>query len=174
MNFQFQNLDQQTRELMLEEIQTAIATDQIYFSSRFTAEGNANWIGWLQEAAQSHDEHWLAYTIDASGAIKGFEDRSKPKGGYTIAHVPHTAAATLADGQFNRFYIAAICRRAIGQTKNEVIVYRARPSDQPRPESQALEGSSLNARDLLDQVRNIKESFKCELLKPNSGLSVKI
>jgi len=174
MKFKFNNLDAETRALMKEEIERAIQTNEIYSSTRFNAAGESNWIQWLIQAAEEHDAHWLAYQIEACAGMKDFEGRAKPSGGYTVAHVPHTAAETIAEGQFNRFYIAAVCLRAIGIDKKEVIVYRARQRGEPRPESRELEGASLNAQELLEQVRSKQQSFKCELLKPNSGLSVQI
>jgi hypothetical protein len=105
MKFDFKDLDDRTRELMKEEIRLAISNNEIYYSTRFNAVGSEHWIAWLDAAAESHDEHWLAYQIEASGGMKDFEGRAKPTSGYTVAHVPHTAAETLAEGQFNRFYI---------------------------------------------------------------------
>lgn len=172
MKFDFKDLDDATRALMKEEIDLATSNSEVYFSARFNSIGNDNWISWLTEAAQSHDEHWLAYQIEASGGMKDFEGRAKPTGGYTVAHVPHTAAETMAEGQFNRFYIAAVCRRAIDSGQKDVTVYRARQRGEPRPESRALEGTTMDAQSLLDQVRSKNQSFRCELLKPNSGLSV--
>lgn len=174
MKFNFTNLDEQTRVLMKEEIARAAANDEIYFSARFNNIGSSNWVTWLTEAADSHDEHWLAYQIEASDGMKDFEGRAKPKGGYTVAHVPHTASETMADGQFNRFYIAAVCRRAIEADQSTVTIYRARHRGEQRPESIALEGTPTNARTLLERVRGKQTSFGSALLKPNSGLSVQL
>ena len=174
MKFNFTNLDEQTRALMKEEIARAADNDEIYFSARFNDIGSSNWVSWLTEAADSHDEHWLAYQIEASGGMKDFEGRAKPTSGYTVAHVPRTAAETMADGQFNRFYIAAVCRRAIEAGQNDVTIYRARHRGEPRPGSIALEGTTTNARALLEQVRGKQTSFGCTLLKPNSGLSIQL
>lgn len=103
--------------------------------------------------------------------MEDFEKREKPKGGYTIAHVPHTASQTQADCQFNRFYMAAICRQAINNNKI-VTVYRAKLRSNPRPESINIEGTTINAETLLAEMRSKSLSLKCDLLKPNSGLSV--
>lgn len=170
--FSFKKLDARTRTLMTEEISSAQKSGAIYFSTRFTQLGTDSWPAWLLGAAGEFDEHWLAFQIEAVNAMKHLETRAKPKGGYTVTHVPDTAAETLADGQFNRFYIAAICRRAIEDGQSSVLVYRAKHSDNPRPESLALEGKARNATALLGEVRNKDQSLKCDLLKPNSGLSI--
>ena len=170
--FNFTKLDERTRLLIIEEIRRAENSSNIYFSTRFNDAGTKGWITWLSAAAQEHDEHWLAYQLEAFGAMKHLEERAMPKGGYTTAHVPDTAAETMAEGQFNRFYMAAICRRAIEDGVPNVKVYRAKRRGEPRPESRALEGTSRNASSLLEELRNKNSSLKCDLLKPNTGLSI--
>lgn len=170
--FTFTKLDQRTRALMVEEISAAHGSGQLYYSSRFTDGGQRQWPTWLLNAAREYDEHWLAYQIEAAGAMKHLEARAKPAGGYALVHVPDTAAETLADGQFNRFYIAAICRRALEDGKASVRVYRGKERSVPRPESVALEGSAKDAAALLGEVRDRARSLQCDLLRSNSGLSV--
>jgi hypothetical protein len=170
--FFFKKLDARTRSLMAEEISSAQKSGQLYYSKRFTQVGTDAWPTWLLGAAKGFDEHWLAVQIEAANAMDRLETRSKPKGGYTVAHVPDTAAKTLAENQFNRFYIAAICRRAIEDGHPFVHVYRAKQSDSSRPESVALEGTARDAASLLADVRSKDLTLKCDLLKPNSGLSV--
>jgi len=170
--FNFTKLDQRTRKLMVEEILSAQKSGEIYYSTRFTDLGVQQWPGWLSAAAQNDNEALLAYQIEANGAMKHLETKAKPKGDYTTAHVPDTASETLADGQFNRFYIAAICRRALEDEKSSVLIYRAKDRNAPRTDSINLEGTSRDASALLNEVRNKISSLKCDLLKPNSGLSV--
>lgn len=170
--FEFIKLDTRTRSLMAEEITLARNSGELYYSARFTDAGKRNWPDWLLLGAKEHDEHWLEFQLEAGSAMKQFETRAKPKGGYTQAHVPETAAETFTDGQFNRFYIAAICRRALEDGKSSVRVYRAKQRGEPRPESRALEGTSRDATDLSHQVRSKERSLDCDLLRPNSGLSV--
>jgi hypothetical protein len=40
--------------------------------------------------------------------------------------VPVTAADTLAEGEFNRFYLRGLCRRASAANMAEIEVYRAK------------------------------------------------
>jgi len=171
-NFSFTKLDARTRTLMAEEILSAQKSGALYYSTRFTSVGTSSWPAWLLEAAREHDEHWLSFQIEAANAMKHLETRAKPKGGYTVAHVPDTAAETVADGQFNRFYIASNCSRAIEDGHSSVRVYRAKHRGDPRPESLALVGATKDAAGLLAEVRSKELSLKCDLLKPNSGLSV--
>ena len=172
MALSFRNLDAETRKEMLVEIEAAIPANDLYFSKRFTDEGTTAWPSLLQEAAREHDDHWLAYQLEASGHIKGLEGSRTPTGGYTTKHVPHTAAETMAEGQFNRYYMMGVCRRAISNGSGHVTVYRAKEVNNPRPESQAMIDQQLNAEALLKQIRAVDTSLGHELLKPNSGLSV--
>lgn len=103
-----------------------------------------------------------------------FEEADKPSGGYTVKHVPHTASKTIAEGQFSRFYILGICKRARAEGISHLIVYRAKGRSDPRPESQSLIGKRLSIDEIESQLKETKASFKSQLVKPNSGISVKL
>lgn len=172
MSFNFLNLDPTTRGFMLDEIQAARQDKNIYYSKRFNDLGIARWPDLLEEAARSHDEHWLAYQIEAEGLMKGLESARTPSGGYTIKYVPHTAAETMAEGQFNRYYILGVCRRALAEGRPSVVVYRAKARADHRPESDALIDTAIPAQTLIEQLRPCQISLGHALLQPNSGLSV--
>jgi len=106
-----------------------------------------------------------------SGAMKHLKSHKKPWD-YNLEYVPDARAEMLASGQFNRFYMAAICRRALADGEPSVIIYRAKQRRNPREESQLLEGTSRDANDLLNELRNNDLCLKCELSKINSGLSI--
>src|SRR5882672_7036480 len=116
---------------MLNAIDEAERSNNIYYSARFNEAGNEQWLPLLKEAAREHDEHWLAYQLEANVLMKDFEGAQTPFGGYTIKHVPHTAAETMAEGQFNRFYMLGLCKRASAEGVSHLIVYRARESSDP-------------------------------------------
>lgn len=172
--FEFKNLNEVTRSSMLQAIEEAELTGNIYYSARFNQAGNDQWLSLLKQAARQFNEHWLAYQIEANRLMKTLEGAHTPSGGYTIKHVPHTAATTMAEGQFNRFYILGLCRRARDEGISNLIVYRARESSAPRPESQALIGKSLSIDEIESQLKETKVSFKSQLVQANSGLSVKL
>ena len=172
MPFTWRDLNPESRRFIVEEIDAAIRDGNLYFSKRFKAAGTPAWPALLREAAASHDEHWLAYRLEARGLMSGLEGSRTPSGGYTIKHVPQTAAETLAEGQFDRYYILGLSRRTTAENRADLTVYRAKPVKDPRPESEALVGKRLRATDLIEQLRPVQSSLKHELLKPNSGLSV--
>jgi hypothetical protein len=172
--FKFENLDNTTRAAMIEAIEEAERSNNIYYSTRFNEAGNRQWLPLLMQAAKEHNEHWLAYQLEANGLMKDFEGAQKPTGGYTIKHVPHTAAETMAEGQFNRFYILGLCKRARAEGVSHLVVYRAKVRSDPRPESQSLIDTKLSIDEIESQLKETKASFKSQLVKPNSGISVKL
>jgi hypothetical protein len=91
--------------------------------------------------------------------------------------VPHTAADTLAEGDFNHYYCRAICRRVLEEGKEFVEVYRAKDVREPRPRSQQLVGALVDARRLLIDLRAHPGGIDAALgipAGPNSGLSVRV
>ena len=172
--FLFENLDETTRSSMLQAIEEAELTGNIYYSTRFNQAGHEQWISLLKQAARQFNEHWLAYQIESNRLMKNLESARTPSGGYTIKHVPHSAAATLAEGQFNRFYILVLCNRARTEGISNLVVYRARESASPRLESQALIGKSLPIDEIESQLKETRASFTSPLVQANSGLSVKL
>jgi len=170
------NLDAQTRKLMLEEIDSDIAKGALYLSQRLTPGGRTEYPKLLKEAAQSHDDGWLATELRRRSLFAQTEQRRKPSGGYTEAKVPVTAPDTLAEGEFNRFYIRGLCARAITSSIANVVIYRAKSVASPRPESVAKEGTTINAQALLNDLRsNIGIDTALGLPPgPNSGLSAKL
>ena len=103
----------QVRQSIAAEITSAHQSNNFYMSTRFNQSGINLAVGLLIQTAQRHDEHWLAYQIEAQALMKEYEVRSRPLGGYTTAHVPSTAAETYSEGQFNRFYMIGVCLEAI-------------------------------------------------------------
>ena len=104
------------------------------------------------------------------------EQRRARNGGYTSVRVPVTAPDTLAEGEFNRFYIRGVCRHALESNIGAVEVYRAKAVMQPRSDSQTKIGAMIPAQSLLNDLRvNIGVDTALGLPPgPNSGLSVKI
>ena len=171
--FDFVNLDEKTRSYMLRAIEEAEREGQINYSPRLNAKGKEQWLSLLEQAARSHNEHWLAYQLEADRLIKGFEVSERPVGSYSIKHVPRTAAQTMAEGQFNRFYMLGLCRRAKEDGIKQLEVYRAKQSARPRPESQALIGIRLPVEVVEPQLRDDAASQKSVLIQPNSGISLR-
>lgn len=179
MAFQFHDLVEATRAYMEQEVRRDASGGSLYLSPRLTDRGRIDWLGLLLAAAGRGDEETLAESLRGTGRLATFEarrSRSRPARIHRVA-VPKTAAATLAEGEFNRYYIRALCLRALEGGATEVAVYRAKEVDEPRAESVRLLGRRLSAAALLEDLR-LHAADEEPSLKvpggPNSGLSVRL
>jgi len=176
MALQYPDLDGATRQYMLEELELDIKEGRLYISPRLSGKGVADYPALLGSAMESGDDTSLAAALRKEGRLNATEQRRKPKGGYTTAAVPVTATDTLAEGEFNRFYARALCRRAQNEGDKELKVHRAKPVETPRPQSEALIGSGVDPEKLLLDLRtNIGVEPALGVPPgPNSGLSVQL
>ncbi|WP_372361814.1 hypothetical protein ACCQ10_00325 [Xanthomonas sp. NCPPB 1325] len=161
---------------MTDEIAHDVAGGTLYVSNRLTEQGARNWAALINEAAEHHDDSWLANEIQVRGYIKAVEERRTSTGGATTVKVPVTAHTTLAEGEFNRFYARGLCKFAINNGIDQLEAYRARHSGSPRAESEAIIGRKFNPTALLSDLRSSVgvEPALGVPPGPNSGLSVRI
>jgi len=172
--FEFKDLDPATRLEMVAAINEAQSTGNIYESARFNQAGRDQWLTLLLEAAESHDEHWLAFQLEAKAMMKDFEGANTPSG--------DTRSSTFRTLRHRRWPMVnsigsislAFCRKARATGHTHLVVYRAQAVTEPRPESQALVGTTMSIDGIETQLKDTKLSFKSPLVKPNSGLSVRL
>ena len=174
MAFSFFDLDDNTRAMMLDELRHDLQSSRVYISTRLNDFGVKQYPTLLQNALEKDTEQTLAKELQ-SGCFKTHEQRRSPKGNSTPVAVPSNAHEILAEGEFNRYYIRAICRRAINESC-QLQVYRAKPVMNPRPESRPKEGQSVDPQELLTDLRNnIGIDTHLGLpAGPNSGMSVRL
>ncbi len=174
MGLLYNDLDDSTRHYMIKEFDHDITNRSMYFSKRLTQDGEKVWPTILLEAISYYNDEWLKDEIIRRSILVAFETR-RSKNGFSQAKVPVTAPATLAEGEFNRYYIRAICARAIDEKISSVIAYRARFSSTPRPESEAKIGHPYDPKFLLADLRSSPgEEPQCGFPGPNSGLSIQL
>ena len=128
----------------------------------------------LSEAAKSHDDDWLKVELTNHRCFKSGEVKHTRTGKITVAHTPFTAAETLAEGEFNRYYMRGVCLRAIDEGIAEVMVYRGKFVEQPRAQFEALAGTKISVPLFLGDLRcqpgvQTKSGLPCG---PNSGLTI--
>lgn len=176
MALHYENLDKRTRQFMLKEVDLDISRGMLYISPRLNEQGIQNYPSLLRDTIQNNSDERLAHELRYRGYLKSHEERRKPKGGSTIAQVPVTASDTLAEGEFNRFYVRGLCTRAIEEGKTEVEVYRGKVVTQPRPESEAMIGKKIPAKALLEDLRRSPGVEPALGLPPgpNSGLTIRL
>ena len=176
MSLYYANLDDRTRQLMLEEVEYDIAHNQLHISPFLSGQGVRDYANLLREAIRAGNDDSLAEQLRAHRRITKTLPRKNPKGGFSIASAPVNAAEVLAESEFNRFYIRALARRAIEDGINDLVVYRAKPVQNPRPESEALIEATLPPEDLLNDLRAHPDEPPALGVPsgPNSGLSVRL
>jgi hypothetical protein len=170
------DLDKRTRELMLEEMAYDMARNQLHISPFLSGQGQRDYPNLLREAIESGDETTLATALNEKRRIERAMPRKQQKGGFQLVTAPYTAADTVAESEFNRYYIRALCQRAIEDGVPELIVYRARPTTNPRPESEALVETTVDPAELLADLRaHPGEATALGIpAGPNSGISVRL
>ena len=176
MALYYENLDDRTRQLMLEEMDYDIAHNQLHISPLLSGQGERDYPNLLREAIQNGSDETLAQSLRAHRRLIRTQPRRKPKGGYAIASTPENAAEMLGESEFNRYYIRALARRALEDGIPELVVYRAKTVQSPRPESEALVETTLPAGDLLEDLRSHPGEPPTLGVPsgPNSGLSVRL
>jgi hypothetical protein len=161
------DLSADTRLLMIDEIKADIEANKLYASQRLTEEALRLWPEILLTAAASGTCESLVLHLQGIVAFRETEiSRGKTK------TVPFDAAVTLSEGQFNHFYMRAVCRLAISMQISGVQVYRAKAVSSPRTSSVERIGLIYEAA---DQLRDLRENgFLAVMSEPNSGLSLRV
>ena len=171
MALQYLSLTDEVRPYMAEELDYDVRRNCVYMSGRLTVEGKRLWEGLLRRALAEHDDAWLAQQLRQKRLMKATETTVRgPRS------VPHTAPVTLSEGEFNRFYMRGLCRFAIAENIESVVVYRARESSSRRPESELMIGnvhpSPAALKDLRESVGTTPS--RLGMPQPNSGLSLRL
>src|SRR5687768_11535489 len=177
MALYFENLDDRTRQLMLDEMQYDIAQNQLHISPFLSGQGQRDYTNLLREALENGNDETLAQNLREHRRILRTLPKRNPKGGYSISATPENAAQVLAESEFNRYYIRALARRAIEDGIQELVIYRAKAVSNPRPESEARVETTLSPQELLEDLRSHPGDERPSLgvpSGPNSGLSVRL
>ncbi len=167
--FNFINLDKETRDLMLKEINSDIEKGVLYFSDRLNTLGKEKYQEYLIDSATSQDEQELEKMLDINTHFNATYLRQGK-----AVKMPTNASTLLSQSEFNRFFIRALCLKAINDGIENVEIYRARESSWSRPESEAKIGTFVSAKELLEDLRSsigIEPKLFPEI---NSGLCIKL
>lgn len=176
MGLTYRDLTADIRQAMLDEIDHDLAKGPLYTGSWHSPQGVADWPTLLRAAAQNHDDDWLAQQMRANNRLNRTAERRKPKGvGMITYNVPVTAAETIAESEFNRFYVRGLCRYAMANGIGHLIVYRAKAVAIPRPGSEQRIGAHVDPQAVLNDLRASAQGLEPALgvpPGPNSGLTV--
>jgi hypothetical protein len=175
MGLNYQNLDASTRALMSAEIATDAAGGKLHISNNLNPAGVAAFPALLASAAASGTDDSLAGQIRP--LLKSHSAPRQLKSGPSKAPIMAiNAHEMLAEGEFSRFYIRALCVRALSTGSTTVEVYRAKAVMNPRSASAAKIGTRVPAQALLNDLRaNIGIDTALGLPSgPNSGLRARV
>lgn len=176
MGLHYENLDADTRNLMLEELDIDVENGNLLKSNWISDRGAADWPTILRTALSTGDDNSLAAELRNNGRLNQTSLRKKPTGGFTEYRVPVTAADTISEGEYNRYYVRAICRRAMDRPVAEIEIYRGKAVEVPRAGSEAKIGMRFPAALVLADLRNsvgLEPSLGLPP-GPNSGLTARL
>ncbi|WP_435523543.1 hypothetical protein [Chryseobacterium indoltheticum] len=86
MKFNFENLDQTIRQLMINEMNFDIQNNKLYLSKRFNNNGQEKFKDLLKQSLESGDEQTLAVSLKNNNCFKSQEER-KTKTGTSLVKV---------------------------------------------------------------------------------------
>ena len=175
MALDLENLDPRTRQFMMTEIDLDVSRGALYISGRLTETGKKGYPELLRSAASSGDDSSFAAALANGRCFRQTEVRQTQHGPKEVK-VPYNAAETLAEGEFNRLYVRALCLRAQQEGIPSLEIYRAKYVTNPRPESNAKVGTTIAVSALLADLRAHQGVEPALGLPPgpNSGLSARL
>ena len=176
MTLFLENLDDRTRHFMLEELEYDIQNHQLYLSPHLSGQGVHDYPNLLRRALETGTAETLTDDLEKLRRTERTTERRKPGGGFNTVSVPENAPETIAESEFNRYYIRGVARRALKEGIPAVVVYRAKPVAQPRPESEALIETAIDPMALLEDLRAHPGERPALGVPagPGSGLSVRL
>lgn len=176
MSLYFHHLDPRTRTLMHDEVNVDFIGGRMYLSPRLSDAGRVGYVPVLLTAIAQGDPTSFANELAQRRMLNATEISHSRTGMPYVKAVPHDAHATLAEGEFNRYYIRALCVRAAEDGLEHLEIYRAKVVHYPRGSSEARIGRLIRASALLTDLRNnvgVDTAFGLPN-GPNSGLSARL
>ncbi|MFP4071864.1 MAG: hypothetical protein ACLFTB_07420 [Desulfovibrionales bacterium] len=187
MTLDLKNLDETTREYMLEEFSMDRERGTLYLSPLLTESGREEYPEILEEAIRHHDDGWLGSMLRAKNRMHlSIEDAPTKK--VLPEELPVFEPDVLAGWEFNRYYVRGLCRRAIEEDVARLEIYRLQQGafahfvyKQPgMPQEATSEKISIGSQAapgwLLQKLRLPPEGEMGTGIPgaPNSGLSVRL
>ncbi len=165
------HLDGATRDHMVSEVDDDVRTDTLYHSRDFCGYGRANYPTVIRTSCERGDVDSLAAAL-----LPAFFNPTRTDKNGRVTRLNLTdSALKFAVGEFNRFYLRGLCLRAGADGMTELTVYRAKISENPRSQSEAMIGARVSITALLADLRANKGlDTHLELPPgPHSGLSAR-
>ena len=167
------DLDDRTRQFMLDELEADVAQGCLYVSPYLTDVGRGEYEPVLRAALRDGTEEALANELRRPGRM---ETPSGWNQGTLVRGLPSTAPDTLAEAEFHRFYVRGLCRRALAEGTRALVIYRAKDGLPPRAHADGMVGVRIDAASLLEDLRATTGQMPPRVLHgcPNPGMSVRL
>lgn len=151
MGLHYGQINETLRRFMLQEFEQG----GHYISPRLNEAGRARWIGLLKDALQYHTDVWLERELIRRNCFVATEYlRSSMGKTVTRAINQEQVAKTLAEGEYNRFYLRALCVAAKARGITHLIVTQGRVLPNAAPESRKSVNTPVEVNALLHTLRN--------------------
>jgi hypothetical protein len=151
--FNFEELDDITRQYMLSEFRTEEASGDPYRSTLLSSAGLAAFPRAMGEAIQHGNEETLARALSDGTYWHPTETRFRSGKAYPARVNPVKAAERLALTEFNTWYVRGLARRLMEEGEQYCEVYRAAPAWEPRSECLQHEGAIYAVKEIYEGHR---------------------
>lgn len=159
---------------MLAELEADLADGSLYRSPQLSDDGLRQYHCLLRAALLAGTDDSFAEALSAQDAVRPPSRWQHPR---EVGPVEALADATirLAEREFHRFYIRGLCRRALDEGVETLVIYRARPPDSGRAPADAMIGVRIAVGSLLEDLRGTFRSLPPHGLPQcrDPGLSVR-
>lgn len=151
MGLNYMQLNETVRRFMMQEY----AQGGHYISPRLNEGGRARWIGLLKDALQYHTDVWLERELIRRNSFVATE-YLKSTMGKTVTRAVNSEqiAKILAEGEFNRFYLRALCVAAQTRGVTHLLVTQGRVIPNAPLAAGKSVGSAVEVNALLNTLRN--------------------
>jgi hypothetical protein len=120
---EYNHLDEATRRFMLMELDEDVQGGRVALDPLLTARGRGEYADLLAEALRHHDPYWLASELRSGGRMHiSVQDADVEK--LTPEELPVFEPDVLAEGEFNRYYVRGMCRRALDEGIEELRIVK--------------------------------------------------
>lgn len=149
----FEELNQTTRNWMLEEFQNEEQSGNPYRSKDMTAHGLTQFARIMKNVIQNEDEVILAEQLSDPSFWNPTYSYIRKDKLITAKLNPAVAAKRLALSEFNTWYVRGLARKLIEEKVEQCEVYRAEAAWEPRSECQDHDGKIFQVSDVYNGHR---------------------
>lgn len=146
-------LSERIRPWMLREFEYDLAHNQLYFSPMLSNRGLRDYVRLLHDALLGGSMQTLAAQLRLQRRLQRTTRRIKPNGESVVSNAPLTNADKLAESEFNRYYLRALCQLALADKVPFVIVSEAQAVINPQPDTTLALETAFSPQEFLDELR---------------------